>query len=196
MCNICQIRRPPVNGVPVHAVPMKKGVPIPGGVPLRKLERRSGGRIVAGVAGGIADHLGIDVLKVRVAFAILAAMAGSGIVIYGALWIFTSAGTDTQKPSAAERQRAYGLIALGLGGAAFDSDGPRTVIGLPQRPTVLTWARVVGGATLIILGLGVVVLAQVDLEALRSSLLAVVVTLIGVGLLTVPLWLRMWRALG
>lgn len=142
------------------------------------------------------------------------------------LWIFTSAGTDTQKPSAAERQRAYGLIALGLGGAAalswlfsgtagsvlapffvvaigaalvwreFDSDGPRTVIGLPQRPTVLTWARVVGGATLIILGLGVVVLAQVDLEALRSSLLAVVVTLIGVGLLTVPLWLRMWRALG
>ncbi len=76
---------PPVNGgVPVHAVPMKKGVPIPGGVPLRKLERRSGGRIVAGVAGGIADHLGIDVLKVRVAFAILAAMAGSGIVIYGA----------------------------------------------------------------------------------------------------------------
>jgi phage shock protein PspC (stress-responsive transcriptional regulator) len=41
---------------------MKKGVPIPGGVPLRKLERRSGGRIVAGVAGGIADHLGIDVL--------------------------------------------------------------------------------------------------------------------------------------
>ena len=106
---------PPVNGVPVHAVPMKKGVPIPGGVPLRKLERRSGGRIVAGVAGGIADHLGIDVLKVRVAFAILAAMAGSGIVIYGALWIFTSAGTDTQKPSAAERQRAYGLIALGLG---------------------------------------------------------------------------------
>lgn len=217
---------PPVNGVPVHPVPMKKGVPIPGAVPLRKLERRSGGRIVAGVAGGIADHLGIDVLKVRVAFTILAAMAGSGIVIYGALWIFTSAGTDTQKPSAAERQRAYGLIALGLGGAAalswlfsgtagsvlapffvvaigaalvwreFDSDGPRTVIGLPQRPTVLTWARVVGGATLIILGLGVVVLAQVDLEALRSSLLAVVVTLIGVGLLTVPLWLRMWRALG
>jgi signal transduction histidine kinase len=195
-------------------------------LPIRKLERRSGGRIVGGVAGGIADHLGIDALKVRVAFAILAAMAGAGIVAYGILWVFVSAGTDTDKPSAAERQRAYGLAALGLGGAAalswlfsgtagsvlapffvvavgaalvwreFDSDGPRTVIGLPARPTVLTWTRVVGGASMIVLGLAVVVLAQVDIDALRSSLLAVVVTLIGAGLLTVPLWLRMWRALG
>ncbi|OYD69035.1 ATP-binding protein [Rhodococcus sp. OK302] len=198
--------------------------PLP--LPLRKLERRSGGRIVGGVAGGIADHLGVDVLKVRVAFAILAAMAGAGIVVYGILWAFVSVGTDTEKASAAERQRAYGLIALGLGGAAalswlfsgtagsvlapffvvaigaalvwreFDSEGPRTVIGLPQRPTVLTWTRVVGGATLIVLGLAVVVLAQVDIDALRSSFLAVIVTLIGAGLLTVPLWLRMWRALG
>ncbi|MGC0365177.1 signal transduction histidine kinase [Rhodococcus sp. 27YEA15] len=215
-----------VNGVPVNTAPTKNGVAVPGGVALRTLERRSGGRIVGGVAGGIADHLGVDALKVRVAFAIFAAMVGSGIVAYGLLWIFVSAGSDTEKASAAERQRAYGLVALGLGGAValswlfsgtagsvigpffvvavgaalvwreFDSDGPRTVIGLPQRPTVLTWARVVGGATLIILGLAVVVLAQVDLDALRSSLLAVVVTLIGAGLLTVPLWLRMWRALG
>src|SRR5699024_3099931 len=42
---------------------------------------------------------------------------------------------------------------------------------------------------------GVVVLARVDLAALRSSLLAVVVTLLGVGLLSVPIWLRMVRTL-
>ncbi|MDA6584382.1 hypothetical protein OSK85_25300, partial [Escherichia coli] len=58
------------------------------------------------------------------------------------------------------------------------------------------WARVLGGVTLIVSGLGVVILAQVDFAALRSSLLAVVVTLVGAGLLTVPLWLRLWRALG
>ncbi|WP_206491792.1 PspC domain-containing protein [Rhodococcus sp. KRD162] len=188
--------------------------------------RRGGGRIVGGVAGGLADHLGVDVFKVRVAFALLAASAGAGIAAYGLIWMFTPAGDDTAHPSAAERQRAFGLAAIGLGlavglawllsgtaasvivpvlvvvvGAAlvwreFDSDGPRSALGLPERPTVLSWARVVGGATLIVLGLGVVVLARVDLAALRSSLLAVVVTLVGVGLLTVPIWLRMWRALG
>ncbi|WP_374212612.1 sensor histidine kinase [Rhodococcus tibetensis] len=201
--------------------------PVPSGeVPMPRLERRAAGRVVGGVAGGIADQLGVDVLKVRVVFAALAALAGAGIVAYGLLWIFTSAGADTEKPSASERRRAIGLIAIGLAGASalswlfsgragsviapivvvavgaalvwreFDSEGPRTVIGLPQRPTVLTWARVLGGVTLIVSGLGVVILAQVDLEALRSSLLAVVVTLVGAGLLTVPLWLRLWRALG
>lgn len=207
------------GGAPVTA-------PVPPGVATPRLERRAGGRIVGGVAGGIADHLGVEVLKVRIAFVCLAALAGAGIVGYGLLWLFTTAGSDTQKPSPADRRRAYGLIAIGLAGASglswlfsgrvgsvigpiivvavgaalvwreFDSEGPRTVIGLPQRPTVLTWARVVGGVTLIVSGLGVVILAQVDIEALRSSLLAVLVTLVGAGLLTVPLWLRLWRALG
>jgi signal transduction histidine kinase len=129
------------------------------------------------------------------------------------------------RPSDAERQRALGLSALGLGLAAglawlldgtaasvlvpivvvvigaalvwreFDSDGPRSVLGMPKKPTVLSWARVVGGATLIVLGLGVVVLARVDIAAVRSSLLAVIVTLVGAALLTVPVWLRMWRTL-
>ncbi|CAM3181285.1 ATP-binding protein [Prescottella defluvii] len=191
-----------------------------------RLERRVGGRIVGGVAGGLADHLDVDVFKVRIAFTLLAALAGAGIVAYGLLWIFTPPGTDTEKPSAAERRRALGLAVIGLAisaglswmisgtaasvitpfvvvavGAAlvwreFDTDGSRSVLGLPHRPTVLTWARILGGVTLIVTGLGVVILAQVDLDALRSSLLAVVVTLVGAGLLTVPLWLRLWRALG
>ncbi|GAB2627136.1 ATP-binding protein [Prescottella soli] len=191
-----------------------------------KLQRRVGGRIVGGVAGGIADHLGVDAFKVRVAFTLLASLAGAGILAYGLLWIFTPPGTDTERPSAAERRRAMGLAVIGLAVAAslswlingtaasvvtpfivvavgaalvwreFDTDGSRSVLGLPHRPTVLTWARVLGGVTLIVTGLGVVILAQVDIEALRSSLLAVVVTLIGAGLLTVPLWLKLWRALG
>ncbi|MEO7078677.1 MAG: PspC domain-containing protein, partial [Rhodococcus sp. (in: high G+C Gram-positive bacteria)] len=190
-----------------------------------KFHRRGGGRIVGGVAGGVADHLGVDVFKVRVAFALLAIMAGAGILAYGLLWIFSPVGTDVDRPSSDERQRALGLAAIGLGLAAglawlldgtaaavlapivvvvvgaalvwreFDSEGPRSILGMPKKPTVLSWARVVGGATLIVLGLGVVVLARVDLASVRSSLLAVIVTLVGAALLTVPVWLRMWRAL-
>lgn len=57
------------------------------------------------------------------------------------------------------------------------------------------WARVTAGATLVVVGLAVVVLGQVELAALRSSLLAVVATLVGVVLLSVPVGLRMWHSL-
>ncbi|MBA3744327.1 MAG: PspC domain-containing protein [Sporichthya sp.] len=43
--------------------------------------------MVAGVAGGLADHLGLDPLHVRIAFAVLAAVGGFGVVLYGAFWI-------------------------------------------------------------------------------------------------------------
>ncbi|MBM7459995.1 PspC domain-containing protein [Rhodococcus coprophilus] len=190
-----------------------------------RLERRVGGRVVGGVAGGLADHLGVDVTKVRVAFTVLAALGGVGIVAYGMLWMFVPPGSDDVRPEPGERRRAVGLAVMGLalaiglswlfsGGAAsvitpvlvvavgaalvwreFDAEGPRSVFGLPAKPTVLAWARVLGGLTLVVTGLGVIVLAQVDVAALRSSLLAVVVTLIGAALLSVPIWIRMWRAL-
>ncbi|MFQ6330980.1 PspC domain-containing protein [Nocardia sp. CWNU-33] len=197
----------------------------PGRSPYPRLVRRSGGRIVGGVAGGIADHFGIDVFKVRMAFVLLSALAGAGIVGYGLLWIFTPGGADAARPSGAERRQGIGLALLGIGlavavswllsgtaakvimpivvvavGAAlvwreYDTDGPRSLLGLPARPSVVTWSRIVAGVTLIVLGLGVVVLARIDLSSLGSALIAVAVTLVGAGLLTVPLWLRMMRAL-
>ncbi|MBF6327414.1 ATP-binding protein [Nocardia transvalensis] len=193
--------------------------------PSRRLERRSGGRVVGGVAGGLADHLGVDVFKVRMAFVLLSALMGAGIAAYGLLWIFTPAGGDAPPPSASERRQSVGLVLLGLAlsvsmswlfsgtaatvvgpiivvtvGAAlvwreFDAEGPRSILGLPVRPTVLTWTRILGGITLIVVGLGVVIIGRINLSSLGSAMLAVAVTLIGVGLLTVPLWLRMMRAL-
>ncbi|MGF6883990.1 signal transduction histidine kinase/phage shock protein PspC (stress-responsive transcriptional regulator) [Nocardia sp. GAS34] len=196
-----------------------------GSAPYPRMLRRSGGRVVGGVAGGIADHLGVDVLKVRIAFVLLSALMGAGIVAYGMLWIFTPSGGEGPPPTAAERRQAAGLVLLGVTlavsmawlfngtaarvvgpiivvavGAAlvwheFDSEGPRSLLGLPVRPSVLTWTRVLAGATLIVVGLGVVFLGRINLSSMGSALLAVGVTLIGVGLLTVPLWLRMMRAL-
>ena len=50
--------------------------------------RSSDGRVLAGVARGLADHLGVDVLLVRVAFVLLAVAGGAGVVIYGLFWVF------------------------------------------------------------------------------------------------------------
>lgn len=48
--------------------------------------RRGEGRVIAGVASGIADHLGWSRGLVRVAFLVFA-LVGVGEVVYIALWI-------------------------------------------------------------------------------------------------------------
>ncbi len=83
-----------------------------------KMRRRRNGRAVAGVAGGIADHLDLRVLWVRLAFALLAALGGAGVLAYGLLWVFVAQQSreEAQKDvSRKERQQARGLLALGVG---------------------------------------------------------------------------------
>jgi len=83
-----------------------------------RLYRRRSARAVAGVAGGLADHLGVNVLWVRTAFAVLAALGGAGVVAYGLLWAFAPqepSDTPPRPTSTKERQQAFGLIALGIG---------------------------------------------------------------------------------
>ncbi|WP_082767737.1 ATP-binding protein [Dietzia cinnamea] len=83
------------------------------------------------------------------------------------------------------------IVALGAGLVWQQYDGG----GRGSPRSVFDWARVTAGATLVVVGLAVVVLGQVEHAALRSSLLAVVATLVGVGLLSVPVGLRLWRSL-
>lgn len=53
----------------------------PAGRPLR---RACDGRMLAGVAAGLADHLGVDVTMTRIAFVVLTAFGGLGIPVYAA----------------------------------------------------------------------------------------------------------------
>jgi signal transduction histidine kinase len=103
----------------------------------RKAYRNPDEAILGGVAAGLADHLGVPVLWVRVAFMVLAVMGGFGVMFYAGLWMVLPAQRhfDDQAPglAAAERQGkrpgrirrltdlgplvATGAIALGI--AAF-----------------------------------------------------------------------------
>lgn len=61
-------------------------------VPLRRAYR---GRMLAGVAAGLADYLAVDVTIVRIAFAALTVMGGAGIPLYLAgLLLIPEEGTD------------------------------------------------------------------------------------------------------
>ncbi len=189
------------------------------------MQRRNGGAVIGGVCGGIADHLDVDVTKVRIAFTLLA-LLGAGVVMYALLWFLCRPGTDTEKPDPAERRQGLALAVLGVVGAATlasvassTSAGfvvPVIVIGVgaalvwreadsasrtPSAATsggsrLITWLRALGGVTLVVVGLAVVFLGRVDVAALPTALAAVVLTLVGVALLTVPIWVRMWRDLG
>src|SRR5580692_6317002 len=62
--------------------------------PLRRSTKR---RMVAGVAGGIADRFAIDVNIVRVAFVVCTCLWGLGAAIYLAMWALVPAA-DTGVP--------------------------------------------------------------------------------------------------
>lgn len=61
------------------------------------LRRTTYDRKIAGVAGGIARHLNIDPVIVRVLFVVLVFFGGAGLVLYGAAWLIVP--EDTGKPA-------------------------------------------------------------------------------------------------
>lgn len=54
---------------------------------LARLRRSRTDRKVSGVAGGIAHHLDVDPLLVRIAFVILTFFGGGGLILYGVAWV-------------------------------------------------------------------------------------------------------------
>ncbi len=55
--------------------------------PTDRLTRRRDGRMLAGVAGGLADWFGVDPTLVRVAFAALSLLGGLAVPLYLAGWL-------------------------------------------------------------------------------------------------------------
>ena len=51
------------------------------------LRRAYHGRMLAGVAAGIADYLNVDVTIVRIAFVVFTFLGGAGIPAYLACWL-------------------------------------------------------------------------------------------------------------
>jgi signal transduction histidine kinase/phage shock protein PspC (stress-responsive transcriptional regulator) len=74
--------------------------PVAGRRDVRRAYRDLDGQVVGGVASGLATHLGLPVLWVRLAFVLGAVFGGAGIAFYAALWVLLPAGAqfDPQAP--------------------------------------------------------------------------------------------------
>ena len=98
---------------------------------MRRLKRQVDGRYVGGVCAGLAEHLGLNVRHVRLAFVLACFAGGAGIAAYLLLWALTpqsrepSAVPGTQAVAASRpvneslRNLVVGLGLLLVGGAIF-----------------------------------------------------------------------------
>ena len=73
------------------------------------LRRRGRDRVVAGVAGGLADALGVSDAFVRAAFITLTTVWGLGILVYMAIWLVTLDRIEDTEPDPVEPHQALGL---------------------------------------------------------------------------------------
>jgi phage shock protein PspC (stress-responsive transcriptional regulator) len=68
------------------------------------LTRPSGNRMLAGVASGLADYIGVNVILVRIAFVVVTFLGGVGIPLYLACWLLMPA-EDTRRSIAGDLAR-------------------------------------------------------------------------------------------
>ncbi len=81
---------------------------------LGRIRRVTVDRRVAGVAGGLARHLDIDPLIVRVAFVVLTFFGGVGLLFYVACWLLLPEdGSDWGRVRLDRRSRAVALVLVG-----------------------------------------------------------------------------------
>ncbi len=188
------------------------------------LYRRSRRRI-GGVAGGIADHIGIPAPWVRAAFVVLNLSGGLGLILYVAFAIVLPSEPQAGPPS---RRRAwleflfgaaavictFALVATQvplvhlfvpallacLGGALIwrqASNEQRDRWWRASRSSLSSRTRERDGRIRLALGAGLVVsgaiavLAGTSFTVLSTVLLAVIVTLVGIALITGPWWVTM-----
>jgi signal transduction histidine kinase len=132
-----------------------------GAVEPRRATRSTEGRLLGGVAAGLADHLGVPVWPVRVFFLLTAWLGGFGVVLYAGLWM--SLPTDVRFASrapgleAATRQgrrpkrslRAHDVGLLVAAGAV--ALGVVLLLNVWLGPSLLFWPLLLGGVGVAVL---------------------------------------------
>jgi signal transduction histidine kinase/phage shock protein PspC (stress-responsive transcriptional regulator) len=78
--------------VNIDGLPDAAAIPLDAPRPPRKLYRSSDGRWLGGVARGLAGHLGLPVVWVRLTFVGLFMADGLGALLYAAFWFFVPLG--------------------------------------------------------------------------------------------------------
>jgi signal transduction histidine kinase/phage shock protein PspC (stress-responsive transcriptional regulator) len=192
-------------------------------------------RVVAGIAGGLGERLGIDPVLVRIGFVLLTLNAGAGVLVYLVLWAFVPDSTGPREERAPAFHRTGGaalmlaglmllLRALGL----WVGDAIATSISLGALGVAVIWIRsdaqererlrdlagripsdpletlaigrggklrLVIGAAFVVAGVATLIWRTDALNAAPGVVLAVAVTIVGLGVFAGPWAWRLARQL-
>jgi signal transduction histidine kinase len=186
----------------------------------RRLYRATGGRALGGVAAGLAEHLGLSPLVLRLAFAALTLAGGAGVLMYAAFWVFVPQREQEGSVEPADgRGQLLALGALAAGGllllsrvGVLSASSTIVPIGLALVGLALVWrqadeaqrarwratasgpgglTRAAAGAALLAVGVAGFLATRGELGAARDGLVSTVVVVVGLAVLTGPYWLRM-----
>jgi signal transduction histidine kinase len=116
----------------------------PAPAPTPRLVRDTGNKVVAGVAAGLAQHLGVPVVAVRIGFFVLALFNGLGAILYAAFWAVLPANRQAGRRNVAQ---LVPFLALGIGIALVHI----LVGGLPRTNAIIGWL-----VALVALGAGII----------------------------------------
>ncbi|WP_407653552.1 PspC domain-containing protein [Actinoplanes oblitus] len=84
--------------------------------PPRRLYRPREHRIVAGVAAGLARHLGVPVLAVRISLVVLLGFNALGLLLYAAYWaVLPQEARNDERPARRDFAALVPFAAIGLG---------------------------------------------------------------------------------
>ncbi|GAA4096504.1 signal transduction histidine kinase/phage shock protein PspC (stress-responsive transcriptional regulator) [Nonomuraea soli] len=193
--------------------------------PFRRMTRPMEGRLVGGVAGGLARQLKLDPVVIRLAFLLLGAVEGVGVVVYAVLWMITPREPHEGAPPSRDWSQLAAFTAIGIALFAFGwltgaSRGgvamlPFAVGGIgalilwqqadPDRRT--SWVsgatkgmrknrvRTLLGVLLVVGGAIGFLLTQGALEAARSGLIFTVVVVGGLVVIALPWLAGLWKEL-
>jgi signal transduction histidine kinase len=186
-----------------------------------RLDRRADGRLVAGVCAGLAQHLGLEVVIVRLAFVLTIVASGIGLAAYLAFWVLVpqrsephrgrdwvqvlsfgalTVGASLLTASADAAQAAlWPVVVVGLGGAILwqqaSGDQRQRWMRTTANPLRRMWRRSLLGALLVIVGIGTFVAQRVQADQVRQVFIATAVILTGVAVIATPWLLRLWQDL-
>ncbi|QNP57336.1 PspC domain-containing protein [Tessaracoccus defluvii] len=74
------------------------------------LRRPTEGRMIAGVASGLAEHLRMPVGVVRTTFVVLSFLSGAGLLAYGVLWVLVPRQREQEESAGLEAASRRGCV--------------------------------------------------------------------------------------